>query len=270
MDCYGDKVAIPVHKYVLAISSPVFEAMFYGKLAETQPTIELTDCTKDGLQELLRYVYSDEVNLTGRNVMEILYLSEKYMMPFLVHKSREYLEKKLGPEDVFGVLPQVQKLGDEKLKIHCWNIVGLKTQRAVSSRSFLNISREVLCQFLGRQDLRINEVELFKAVDKWVLKTIKMEELENNGENKRAILGEEAIRLIRFPLMSLKEFAEVVLPSGILNLEEVTEIIQIFSSTTRLTKIFSAKKRAIIDGANIADSLWFHSEFKELPPWSRT
>ena len=33
------KLVIPAHKLVLAMSSPVFEAMFYGKLAETSDTI---------------------------------------------------------------------------------------------------------------------------------------------------------------------------------------------------------------------------------------
>ena len=30
-----NKKSIPAHKFVLSISSPVFEAMFYGELAET-------------------------------------------------------------------------------------------------------------------------------------------------------------------------------------------------------------------------------------------
>ena len=38
------KQVIPAHKFVLSISSPVFEAMFYGELEETTDTIELPDC----------------------------------------------------------------------------------------------------------------------------------------------------------------------------------------------------------------------------------
>ena len=243
VDSNGDKVSIPAHKYVLAISSPVFEAMFYGQLAETGRTIHLQDCTKEGLQEMLRYVYSDEIQLTGSNVMEVLYLADKYMMPFVVEKCREYLEKELGPEDVFSVLPLVQKKGDEKLEQHCWNIVDSETQRAVCSEPFLNTSREMLCQILGRDSLRVKELDLFQAVDKWVSMRIEEKRLENNGERKRAILGEEVIRLIRFPLMSQKEFAEKVLPSGLLQIDEVTELIQIYHSIPTLTKAFSARKR---------------------------
>ena len=38
------KQVIPAHKFVLSIGSPVFEAMFYGELAETRDSIELPDC----------------------------------------------------------------------------------------------------------------------------------------------------------------------------------------------------------------------------------
>ena len=35
------KQVIPAHKFVLSISSPVFEAMFHGELAETRDSIVL-------------------------------------------------------------------------------------------------------------------------------------------------------------------------------------------------------------------------------------
>ena len=38
------KKVIPAHKFVLAISSPVFYAMFYGQMSETTDSIELPDC----------------------------------------------------------------------------------------------------------------------------------------------------------------------------------------------------------------------------------
>ncbi len=71
------KNVIPAHKFVLSISSPVFEAMFYGELAETGDSIELPDCEYESLLELFRYMYSDEVNLSGNNVMGVLYLAAR-------------------------------------------------------------------------------------------------------------------------------------------------------------------------------------------------
>lgn len=51
------KQVIPAHKFVLYISSPVFEAMFYGELAKTKDSIELPDCAYESLLELSRYMY---------------------------------------------------------------------------------------------------------------------------------------------------------------------------------------------------------------------
>ena len=41
---------ILAHKFVLAISSPVFFAMFYGQMMETKDSIELPDTTKKNYQ----------------------------------------------------------------------------------------------------------------------------------------------------------------------------------------------------------------------------
>ena len=54
---------IPAHKFVLAIGSPVFYAMFFGEMAETKNSIELPDCEYESLLELFRYLYTD-VNIT--------------------------------------------------------------------------------------------------------------------------------------------------------------------------------------------------------------
>ena len=59
------KKVIPAHKFVLAISSPVFFAMFFGQMAETKDSIELPDCEYESLLEFFRFLYSDEVNLSG-------------------------------------------------------------------------------------------------------------------------------------------------------------------------------------------------------------
>ena len=43
------KKVIPAHKFVLALSSPLFFAMFYGQMAETEGSDSLPDCNYKGL-----------------------------------------------------------------------------------------------------------------------------------------------------------------------------------------------------------------------------
>ena len=107
---------IPAHRFMLAISSPVFYAMFYGEMAETSGTIQLPDCDYDSLLELFRFLYTDEVNLSGSNVMQVLYLAKKYLVPSLADKCTAYLREHLGASNVFSVLPQAQKFVDKDLE----------------------------------------------------------------------------------------------------------------------------------------------------------
>ena len=59
--------------------------------------------------ELFRYMYSDEVILSGSNVMGVLYLAKKYMVPSLADQCAEYLQDNLDASNVFGILTQAQK-----------------------------------------------------------------------------------------------------------------------------------------------------------------
>ena len=164
------KQVIPAHKFVLSISSPVFEAMFYGELAETRDSIELPDCEYESLFELFRYMYSDEVNLSGSNVMGVLYLAKKYMVPSLAEKCTEYLQEKLDPSNVFSILPSSQKYEEKDLVDRSWKVIEKKTEEAVKSDGFVTIERSLLEAVVIRYTLTIEEIELFKAVDSWATK----------------------------------------------------------------------------------------------------
>ena len=54
------------HKLFLAMASPVFEAMFFGGLAETRREIKIPDVQPEAFSALLSYIYTDKVR-TERN-----------------------------------------------------------------------------------------------------------------------------------------------------------------------------------------------------------
>ena len=166
----GSKQVIPAHKFVLPIGIPVFEAMFYGELAETRDSIELPDCKYESLLELFRYMYSDEVNLSRSNVMGVLYLAKKYMVPSLADKCTEYLQNSLDPSNVFNILPTAEKYEEKELVDRCWKVVDKETKAAVKSDGFATIERSLLDAVVSRDTLTIQEIHLFKAVDQWAIK----------------------------------------------------------------------------------------------------
>ena len=76
-------------------------------------------------------MYSDEVNLSESNVMGVLYLAKKYMVPSLTDKCMEYLKEKLDPSNVFIILPFAQQYEDKTLIDRCWNVIDEQTQETV-------------------------------------------------------------------------------------------------------------------------------------------
>ena len=238
------KQVIPVHKLVLSISSPVFEAMFYGELAETTDSIELPDCEYDSLLELFRYMYSDQVTLSGNNVMGVLYLAKKYMVPSLADRCTKYLHDNLGPSNVFTILPCALKYEEKSLVDRCWEMIDKQTEEAVKTDGFATIERSLLEAVVVRDTLTIEEIELFKAVDLWATKACERQGLAVDGASKRRILEEPVIKGIRFPTMKLEEFSSVVLDSDILTKEEVFSIIKHLSSVSSSPAGFSETKRS--------------------------
>ena len=224
------KQVIPAHKLVLSIGSPVFEAMFYGKLAETTNSIEMPDCEYDSLLELFRYMYSDEVNLNGSNVMGVLYLAKKYIVPLLADKCMEFLEGNVDSSDVFSVLPFAQKYEGKELMDRCWEVIDKQTEEAVKSDGFVTIERSLLEAVVKRDTLTIEEIELFKAVDLWATKECERRGLAADGALKRRVLGETLVKALRFPTIKQVDFASVVLDSKILTPDEIITIIKCLSS----------------------------------------
>ena len=236
------KKVIPAHRFVLAISSPVFYAMFFGQMAETTDSIELPDCDYDDLLELFRYFYSDHANLSGSNVMQVTYLAKKYMVPSLVEKCTEYLRDIIDPLNVFSILPHAQKLQVKDLVDRCWKVIEKQTEEAVTSDEFVTLERSVVESVVTREVLNVAEVKLFKAVDRWATKESERQG-KTPGDGKRKILGEDIVRAIRFPLMSQAEFISVVPDCNILTTTEVVDMMKLYNGVLKTPLPFSSAPR---------------------------
>ena len=234
---------IPAHKLLLAISSPVFYAMFYGKLADKKDSIDVSDCDHKSLLELFRFVYSDEVDLNADNVMQVLYLAKKYMLPFLADKCCEFLRKNLDASNVFHVLPDARKYKEKDLENHCWEVIDKDTDEAVKSDGFVTVEKSMLEELVERDSLNVREVELFKAVDCWATKECEKQGLAAEGSVKRRILGERIVKAIRFPVMEQQEFADVVLDCDIVTKKELSDLVKYFNSVLNFPIGFSDAMR---------------------------
>ncbi|KAL9962925.1 hypothetical protein ACROYT_G032080 [Oculina patagonica] len=244
-DLTGAEVIFSAHKFVLAVSSPVLFAMFYGELAERKTKIELPDCDSESFLEFLRFLYCDEVKLTGSCVMQVSYLAKKYMVPELEVACTNFLTENLSPENVFDILPHAKKFEDNELVVRCWEVVDSNAQEALRSETFSSVTRELLQEIVQRDCLTIHEIHLFEAVDRWAVEECNRQEIEPSKDNKRKVTGEGIVNNIRFPLMTQEEFAQKVPCSGLLPKDEIIKLFMWFSSVSVSGLKFPKKPRKL-------------------------
>ena len=237
-----NKVKVPAHKYVLAISTPVFFAMLHGQMAEKSSEIKITDSEPEAFLELLRFIYTDETILTLDNVLGTLYLAKKYILPVLAERCVEFIDKSVNPENVLTVLSHSRYLGEEELEEKCWSVVDLFTSRVLESEHFVDLDEESLCKLLGRNTIAVKEIILFHAVQEWAAKECGRQFLGPTAENQKTVAS-KALKLIRYPLMSPVEFADEVARSGLLTHEETTNIFLFFLSSYDTELLFNENPR---------------------------
>ena len=237
------KMAIPAHKFLLSIYSPVFYAMFCGEMAEKSNTIDLPDCEYEGMLEMLRYLYSNTVELHGSNVLQVLYVAKKYILPSLAQKCVVFLLRNLDVANVLCVLSHAQKYDEKNLVDRCWEMIESETEEVVKSEDFVKIDKSLLEAMVKRATLTISEVELFRAVDLWAREECKRQGVLASGKVKRRILGEQIVKNIHFPVMEEKDFTSTVIDSNILTRTEVKELMRNFNGTLSTSAGFPDKGR---------------------------
>lgn len=176
------KLKIPGHKLVLAVGSPVFKAMFYGPVvlegdltvqkkgcdcANQLCDIELPDVEPIAFLEFLRYLYTDEINLNRDNIVAVLSAARKYVIPGLVNACIDYLRYRVNKENALVVWQSCRTFGEEEYEYFCLQLIRRFAHYVFLSPDFLRLDHDTLCWFLKDDLIRIEEVDVFRAVARW-------------------------------------------------------------------------------------------------------
>ncbi|XP_075720073.1 BTB/POZ domain-containing protein 2 isoform X1 [Rhinoderma darwinii] len=153
-----------------------------------------------------RFLYSDEVQIGPETVMTTLYTAKKYAVPALEAHCVEFLKKNLRADNAFMLLTQARLFDEPQLASLCLENIDKNTSDALNAEGFTDIDLDTLVAVLERDTLGIREIRLFNAVVRWSEAECQRQQQPITSENKRKALG-KALSLIRFPLMTIEEFA---------------------------------------------------------------
>ena len=249
------------HKYVLATSSAVFYAMFYGNLTQQESTIRIEDAEEKSFEEFLRYLYTDDCKITAENAFGVMYLAKKYLVWHLAAKCCKVLEANIKPDNVFSVLEEAVQCDEKELEAKCQFYISEKTKECINSESFCNIGSHALNALLKSDTLDITEVELFKGVLRWVDSESARQgiNIQEDKTARRRVLG-DSVYEIRFLAMSKEDFAKYVSTTGILTDTEIVSIFQTFNKldvTDLKWKQEKRQARVVLGLTRFTSVIWF-------------
>uniref|UniRef100_A0A480IW64 BTB/POZ domain-containing protein 6 n=2 Tax=Sus scrofa TaxID=9823 RepID=A0A480IW64_PIG len=233
---------VPAHKYVLAVGSSVFYAMFYGDLAEVKSEIHIPDVEPAAFLILLKYMYSDEIDLEADTVLATLYAAKKYIVPALAKACVNFLETSLEAKNACVLLSQSRLFEEPELTQRCWEVIDAQAEMALRSEGFCEIDWQTLEIIVMREALNAKEAVVFEAVLSWAEAECKRQGLPATPRNKRHVLG-PALYLVRIPTMTLEEFANGAAQSDILTLEETHNIFLWYTAANKPLLEFPLTKR---------------------------
>ncbi|XP_044729576.1 BTB/POZ domain-containing protein 2-like [Chrysoperla carnea] len=227
---------IPAHKFVLSVDSDVFNKMFFGSLRTNSKEIKISDIEPASFLALLDFFYTKEVQVNVETVMSTFYAAKKYNVTELKNHCIEYLKKNLTSDNVFFLLKQARLYDEPELATFCFDMLDKNISDALVSNSFTDIDLDTLIAVLERDTLQVFESKLFQAIIYWSIAECVRKQLPVKPENQRFVLG-SALDLIRFSLMTFKEFTSGPMRSDILDYDKIKKFSLDIASNTNSTEI---------------------------------
>ncbi|KAG5670395.1 hypothetical protein PVAND_000663 [Polypedilum vanderplanki] len=182
----GDST-LACHKIILAMASPVFEAMFFGSFDDqAKNAIVITDVQAEAFKSLLEYIYTDKININNVDkAFELCYAAKKYMLPFVVDQCTQYLWSDLSAKNACRAYEFARLFEEPSLQEKCLQIICTKTTDVIQDSSFEEVELSTIITILDQDDLNVDsELSLFFALNRYAEKHgLRHDMNDNNGSS---------------------------------------------------------------------------------------
>jgi len=116
----GQEKKIFAHKAILATRCERFKREFQGDFKESRThQISLADITPNIFEDILHYIYTDEIQLNSDNVVEILSQSNAFGLECLKQLCEQYISMDIDTENVVQLYEVADKYLALQLKAFC-------------------------------------------------------------------------------------------------------------------------------------------------------
>jgi hypothetical protein len=202
------------------MTSPVFEAMFYGDLSsgdKGNKVIRIPDLAPIGFENLLRYAYTDSLNLNSvEDAMLTAYAAKKYLLPHLLKECTQYVEKHVSATSACSVLEFASLLHSSNLLFQALQCLDRNTYQVLGHKSLNGVQSSTLALLSSRRYLNIySEASLISACISWAGSEARRRGLDSTDFSVLRFLLEEAgvFRHLRFLALTPEELSRIITSS---------------------------------------------------------
>jgi len=88
-----------------------------------------------------RFIYCSECTLSGDNVLAVLYVSKKYLLPALTQLCRQFLEENLHIDNICVIYENSLYFDEVQIVDMCRTFIETRTKEIFATESFKDVSR---------------------------------------------------------------------------------------------------------------------------------
>lgn len=182
---------ISAHKLILACSSPVFELMFFGKMAATE--VELPDIHPDDFRKMLEYVYTDYIEIKSvQTAWSLIYISQKYFLSDLLESCVDFVKANLTVSNLLISYEYGQLYNHQELMKLCWQDI-LRYSKGILFNVDYHMKVSTLVNILSQTDINASLSDLIVIAVKWAVEECTLYEKEVVRESIWNILSENKV-----------------------------------------------------------------------------
>lgn len=204
-DC---NVEIPAHKFIVGAGSLVLDHIVYGTDGLTSADSTVVDSiSASAFTELLRFLYTDDADITSDNAVEIMIKANYYDIQQLEMLCVTVLLDSIDRDHCCSIYSRLfAYFSYTEVVKRCLKFIQFAPDAIFKNDEFGDLSTDALKEIIKFDSINCTELQLFRACKDWAAIQCERQKLPVNVANLRQFL-DGVLPLLRFGTMSPKDFA---------------------------------------------------------------
>lgn len=193
--CAGEN-RVSAHRVVLSACSPYFNAMFTGKLLESQKqVIHLKEVDESALHILVDFAYTGKAHVTQENVQLLLPAANMLQLSRVKEICCQFLSQQLHSSNCLGINKFAEAYSCQSLLKKSRKYIQDHFQEVIQHEEFLLLPVSQLVELLRDDNLNVvSEQVVFEALLSWI---------KHKLSERISLLG-KLLKYVRLPLLTLR------------------------------------------------------------------